>query len=157
VTLAGLLLAPSAVGQLAAGPVAGRLGVRIGFRATLVIGSLLNVAAFGLLAALHDAWWHLALGGLLLGAGVAFAFASMANLIVAAVEQSEVGIATGINTVTRTIGGAFGSAVSTAVLASTAGADGLPSGAGYRTAFALAAAMALLAAASALRVPRPGS
>lgn len=154
VTLAGLLLAPSAVGQLAAGPLAGRLGVRIGFRATLVIGSLLNVAAFGLLAVLHDAWWHLALGGLLLGAGVAFAFASMANLIVAAVEQSEVGIATGINTVTRTIGGAFGSAVSTAVLASTAGASGLPTGGGYRTAFGLAAAMALLAAVSALRVPR---
>ncbi len=119
-TVAGLLLAPSAVGQLVAGPVAGRLGVRTGFRATLVIGSLLNVAAFSLLAVLHDAWWHLALGGLLLGAGVAFAFASMANLIVAAVEQREVGIATGINTVTRTIGGAFGSAVSTAVLASTA-------------------------------------
>jgi EmrB/QacA subfamily drug resistance transporter len=157
VTLAGLLLAPSAVGQLVAGPFAGRLGVRIGFRATLVIGSLLNVAAFGLLAVLHDAWWHLALGGLLLGAGVAFAFASMANLIVAAVEQREVGIATGINTVTRTIGGAFGSAVSTAVLASTAGASGLPSGGGYRTAFGLAAGMALLAAGSALRVPRTGS
>ena len=153
VTVAGLLLAPSAVGQLVAGPFAGRLGVRIGFRATLVIGSLLNVAAFGLLAVLHDAWWHLALGGLLLGAGVAFAFASMANLIVAAVEQSEVGVATGINTVARTIGGAFGSAVSTAVLASTAGAGGLPSGTGYRAAFGLAAAMALLAAVSALRVP----
>ena len=157
VTVAGLLLAPSAVGQLAAGPFAGRLGVRIGFRATLVIGSLLNVAAFTLLAALHDAWWHLALGGLLLGAGVAFAFASMANLIVAAVEQSEVGIATGINTVMRTIGGAFGSAVSTAVLASTAVAGGLPSGGGYRVAFGLAAGMALLAAASALGVPRTTS
>ena len=156
VTLAGLLLAPSAVGQLVAGPFAGRLGVRIGFRATLVIGSLLNVAAFGLLAALHDRWWHLVLGGLLLGAGVAFAFASMANLIVAAVEQHEVGIATGINTVTRTIGGAFGSAVSTAVLASTAAASGLPSDGGYRTAFGLAAGMALLAAASALGVPRTG-
>ena len=154
VTVAGLLLAPSAVGQLVAGPFAGRLGVRIGFRATLVIGSLLNVAAFGLLAVLHDRWWHLALGGLLLGAGVAFAFASMANLIVAAVEQREVGIATGINTVMRTIGGAFGSAVSTAVLASTAAAGGLPSGGGYRTAFGLAAGMALLAGASALGVPR---
>ena len=154
VTVAGLLLAPSAVGQLAAGPFAGRLGVQIGFRATLVIGSLLNVAAFSLLAVLHDAWWHLAVGGLLLGAGVAFAFASMANLIVAAVGQSEVGIATGINTVTRTIGGAFGSAVSTAVLAGTAGAGGLPSGGGYRLAFGLAAGMALLAAASALGVPR---
>jgi MFS family permease len=155
VTLAGLLLAPSALGQLVTGPFAGRLGVRIGFRATLVIGSLLNLGSFGLLALLHDAWWHLALGGLLLGAGVAFAFASMANLIVAAVEQSEVGIATGINTVTRTIGGAFGSAVSTAVLASTAAPGGLPSDGGYRLAFGLAAGMALLAAASALGVPRP--
>lgn len=153
-TVAGLLLAPSAVGQLVVGPFAGRLGVRVGFRSTLVLGSLLSASAFTLLAVAHDAAWHLALGGLLLGAGVAFSFASMANLIVAAVRQSEVGIATGINTVTRTLGGAFGAAVSTVVLASTAGADGLPSGAGYRTAFGLAAAMALLAAASALRVPR---
>ena len=154
VTMAGLLLAPSAIGQLVAGPVAGRLGVRIGFRSTLVIGSLLSCSAFTLLAFLHDRAWHLVVGGLLLGMGIAFAFASMANLIVAAVQQSEVGIATGINTVTRTIGGAFGSAVSTAVLASTIGAGGLPSAGGYRVAFGLAAAMALLAAGSALRVPR---
>ena len=154
VTLAGLLLAPSAAGQLVAGPFAGRLGVRIGFRTTLVIGSLLSASAFALLAVLHDRWWHLALSGLLLGAGIAFAFASMANLIVAAVRQSEVGIATGINTVTRTVGGAFGSAVSTAVVASTIGASGLPTGDGYRVAFALSSLMALLAAGSALRVPK---
>ncbi|MCW2715825.1 MAG: major facilitator superfamily 1 [Frankiales bacterium] len=156
VTLAGMLLAPSAVGQLIAGPIAGRLGVRVGFRTTLIIGSALSSSAFLLLALLHDRWWHLALGGLLLGAGVAFAFASMANLIVAAVEQSEVGIATGINTVTRTLGGAFGSALSTAVLASTIGGDGFPSGNGYRLAFGLAALMALLAGLSALRVPKTG-
>ena len=153
VTVAGLLLAPSALGQLVAGPFAGRLGVRIGFRSTLLIGSLLSFTAFSLLAVLHEAAWHLALGGLLLGAGVAFSFASMANLIVAAVEQSEVGIATGINTVTRTVGGAFGSAVSTAVLASTIGAGGLPSDGGYRLAFGLAALMALLAGGSALQIP----
>jgi MFS family permease len=154
VTVAGVLLAPSALGQLAVGPVAGRLGMRIGFRATLVIGSLLSSIAFVFLSFLHDAWWHLALGGLVLGAGIAFAFASMANLIVAAVQQSEVGIATGINTVTRTVGGAFGAAVSTAVLMSTVTAGGLPSGNGYRAAFALAALMALLAAGSALRIPK---
>ena len=68
VTVAGLLLAPSAVGQLVAGPLAGRLGVRAGFRTTLVLGSLLSTSAFVLLALLHDAAWHLALGGLLLGA-----------------------------------------------------------------------------------------
>ena len=154
VTVAGLLLAPSAVGQLVAGPVAGRLGVRVGFRTTLVIGSLLSCSSFTLLSLLHREAWHLALGGLLLGAGIAFAFASMANLIVAAVDQREVGIATGINTVTRTVGGAFGTAGSTAVLAGTVGAAGLPSDGGYRAAFGLAAVLALLAAGSALRIPR---
>ena len=154
VTVAGLLLAPSAVGQLVTGPIAGRLGVRIGFRTTLLIGSLLAASSFLLLAVLHDQWWHLALGGLLLGSGIAFAFASMANLVVAAVQQSEVGIATGINTVMRTVGGAFGSAVSTAVLAGSVGAGGLPTGGGYRLAFALAAVLALLAAGSALWIPR---
>ena len=153
VTVAGLLLAPSAAGQLAVAPVAGRLGVRLGFRTTLVIGSLLSTAAFGLLSVLHDRPWHLVLGGVLLGAGLAFAFSSMANLIVAAVEQSEVGIATGINTVMRTIGGAFGAALSTAVLASSLTDAGLPSDGGYRVAFGLAALLALLAAGSALLVP----
>ena len=154
VTVAGLLLAPSAVGQLAAGSFAGRLGVRIGFRATLVLGSLLNVSAFALLAVLHDRAWHLVAGGLLLGMGVSFAFGSMANLIVAAVEQSEVGIATGINTVMRTLGGAFGAALSTAVLATTVGAEDLPTDGGYRLAFGLAASLALLSAVAACCVPR---
>ena len=54
-----------------------------------------------------------------------FAFAAMANLIVEAVPQSEVGIATGINTVMRTVGGSFGAAIVTAILTSgtTAAAD----------------------------------
>ena len=53
---------------------------------------------------------------MLLGAGISFAFAAMANLIVEAVPQCEVGIATGINTVMRTVGGSFGAAIATAIL-----------------------------------------
>ena len=56
-----------------------------------------------------------------MGAGITFAFAAMANLIVEAVPQSEVGIATGINTVMRTVGGSFGAAIVTAIL--TAGTE----------------------------------
>ena len=55
------------------------------------------------------------MSGLLLGVGITFALASMANLIVDVVRQSDVGIATGINTVTRTVGGSFGAAVATAI------------------------------------------
>ena len=69
-----------------------------------------------------------------MGTGLTFAFAAMANLIVEAVPRSEVGIATGINTVMRTVGGSFGAAIVTAIL--TAG-TGLPTEHAYTTAFAL--------------------
>ena len=69
-----------------------------------------------MLALEHAHPWQFIVGGPLLGTGISFAFASMANLIVGAVPQSEVGIATGINTIMRTVGGAFGAAVATAIL-----------------------------------------
>ena len=104
------------------GALAGRLGARIGFRAVLAIGRRLVSASFVLLAAAHGREVEFLVAGALLGAGISFAFAAMANLIVDAVPQSEVGIATGINTVMRTVGGSFGAAIATAILAgSTAG------------------------------------
>ena len=67
----------------------------------------------------HGEPWELIASGVLLGAGITFCFAAMANLIVDAVPQSEVGIATGINTVMRTVGGSFGAATATAILTAT--------------------------------------
>lgn len=153
-TVAGLLLLPSAIGQLVVGPIAGRLGVALGFRTTLLIGTALSTASFTQLAVAHSRPWHLMLGGFLLGAGIAFAFGSMANLVVQAVRQGDVGVATGINTVLRTVGGAFGSAIATTVLVASATSSGTPSAGGYTTAFVFAAVMALLAFGAALSVPR---
>jgi EmrB/QacA subfamily drug resistance transporter len=154
VTQAGLILTPAAVAQLVSGPLAGRLGVRIGFRSTLAVGAGLAAAAFAWLAFEHGHPWQFIVSSVLLGAGISFALASMANLIVAAVPQSDVGIATGINTVTRTIGGAFGSAVATALIAGSVAA-GQPTVDGYTTAFTISAAGGALAVAAALLVPRP--
>ncbi len=156
VTASGLLLLPSAVVQLMAGPIAGSLGGRIGFRATLAMGASLATAAFILLAAAHQHPWEFIVAGMLLGAGISFAFASMANLIVAAVPQSEVGIATGINTVTRTVGGSFGAAVATAILAAnTLPGSPLATEGAYTAAFVFSAVAGVLALAAALLVPRP--
>ena len=158
-TQAGLLLLPSALAQLAAGPLAGRIGPRIGFRLVLSAGCMLSVVAFVLLAVLHEHPWHFVVAGLFLGAGIAFAFAAMANLVVAATPQDQVGIATGINTVMRTVGGAFGSALSTAILAismvagSSAAGSGLPTEGAYTVAFLLSAVGATVAAGTALLVP----
>ncbi len=154
-TQAGLLLVPSALAQLVAGPIAGRLGPRVSFRRVLSAGCLLSLVAFVLLALVHEHPWHFVVAGLFLGSGIAFAFASMANLVVAATPQPQVGIATGINTVMRTVGGAFGSALATAILAiSIAPGATLPSEGAYTTAFAFSALVALAAAGTALLVPR---
>jgi EmrB/QacA subfamily drug resistance transporter len=154
VTGAGLLLFPAAIAQLIAGPLAGRLGVVIGFRTTLAMGAGFAAAAFVLLVVAHEAKWEFVVAGALLGAGISFAFASMANLIVGAVPQSQVGIATGINTVTRTVGGAFGAAVATAILAGhTIAGTPLPTEGAYEAAFLMSAVGALLAIGAALMVP----
>jgi EmrB/QacA subfamily drug resistance transporter len=155
VTVAGLLLLPAALAQLAAGPFAGRLGTRIGHRNVLAIGALLITLAFVWLTAAHGREWEFLVSGALLGAGISCAFASMANLIVDAVPQAQVGIATGINTVMRTVGGSFGSAIATAILAASTTGGGLPDEDAYTTAFAFSAVAGLLALAAALLVPRP--
>ena len=154
VSQAGLLLVPAAIFQLVAGPLAGGLGARIGFRTTLAGGAGLATMAFVFLALAHAHPWQFIVSAALLGCGISFAFASMANLIVGAVPQSEVGVATGINTIMRTVGGAFGAAVASAILTgNTIAGSSLPSEAAYTAAFVLSAAGGVLAVGAALLVP----
>jgi EmrB/QacA subfamily drug resistance transporter len=158
VSQAGLLLVPAAFFQLLAGPFAGGLGARIGFRTTLAAGAGLATMAFVFLALEHAHPWQFVVCAALLGTGISFAFASMANLIVGAVPQSEVGVATGINTIMRTVGGAFGAAVATAILTgNTIAGSPLPSEGAYTAAFILSAAGGLLALGAALLVPTRAS
>ena len=70
----------------------------------------------------------------------------MANLIVQNVRQEQTGVATGMNAVTRTLGGAFGGQVAATILASDVAASGLPTS----SAFALSFLMCLIALAGAL-------
>ena len=155
VTSAGLVMLPSALTMLVAGPLGGALGTRFGFRAVLMTGTLLAAAAFAVMAFAHQHVWEFVVAGVLLGAGISFAFASMANLIVASVPPRDVGIATGINTIMRTVGGAFGAALVTALLtAETIPGTRVPTEGAYTEAFAISAAGALLALAAAMAIPR---
>jgi EmrB/QacA subfamily drug resistance transporter len=152
VTAAGFLLLPTALAQLAAGPPAAKLGARIGFRGVLTIGAVLITCSFLINTFAHAHPWELIIGGMLLGVGITFGFAAMANLIVDAVPQSEVGIATGINTVMRTVGGSFGAAIVTAILTSTS--DPMPSEGLYTAAFAFSAVAGFIAIMASLLIPR---
>jgi MFS family permease len=88
----------------------------------------------------------------LLGVGIGFAFASMANLTVEAVDPSETGMATGINTITRTAGGAIGGSVFASILSSHL-ARGAPSGHGFTVSFVVGAIAVGVGAVAALATP----
>ena len=155
VTGAGLFLLPSTAAMLVLGAQTGRLEKRFGSKPPLLAGALLTALSYGLLAVARDHRWQIYLASLLLGAGIGLAFASMVNLIIENVGPAQTGIATGMNTVTRTVGGAFGGSATATILAGTVRA-GYPSAHGYTVAFALCAAALLSGVLVGLAIPRRG-
>jgi EmrB/QacA subfamily drug resistance transporter len=156
VTGAGLLMLPSSLVMLVAGPFAGRLATRVNSRLPLVIGTGVGALAFIVYAVAHGSEWEICVGGALLGVGIGFSFASMANLVVESVPRDEVGVATGINTIMRSLGGALGAQlVATLLTGKTIGNTPIPAEAAYTDAFIVAAIAAALAMAAALAIPHP--
>jgi MFS family permease len=152
-TEAGLFLLPGALIGLVSGPFAGRLGSRFGFKLPLALGMILTALGLVLLAEWHDRPWQVVLGMTLAGGGVPFSFGAMAKLVVDAVPPSETGIASGLNTVMRTIGGVVGGQLAAAVLANrTISGSDVPTGSAYSIAFWLSAAIAVVGVVTALAV-----
>ncbi len=154
VAQSGLLLAPTALASFLGGVVAGRIGVRLGFRATLVVGTLLAAGSWLLLLAVHAGPPAFVVAGALLGLGLSLTYASLANIVVGAVPASDIGVATGINAVSRLVGAAAGSAVVAAILARSAGSGGYPDEAAFVVVFALAGTVGVLSLIAAYGQPR---
>ncbi|MDA0181722.1 MFS transporter [Solirubrobacter phytolaccae] len=153
VTGAGLLMLPSTLVMLVAGPWAGRLAVRSS-RFPLIIGTGLGAVAFGFYALFHSSEWEILAGGAVMGMGIGFAFSAMANLVVESVPREEVGVATGINTIMRSLGGALGAQlVATLLTSKTLPNSAIPAEAAFTDAFAVAAVASLLAMGAALAIP----
>ena len=155
VTQAGLFMLPATIGMLIGGPISGRLSSTVGSRVPLILGALLSCIAFVLLTLAHDQRWEIYLALLVMGIGIGFAFASMANLIVESVPARQTGVATGMNTIIRSTGGAIGSQVSAAIVTATLVA-GRPTDRGFTLAFAAAAGALAFGFVVALYVPKPG-
>ncbi len=151
VSQAGLFLVPTTIAMLVTSPLGGRLSNVVGSKVPLVLGSAITTIAFVVLT-LADARWEIYVASALLGIGVGFAFASMANLIVEAVPPGQTGVATGMNTIVRTIGGAVGAEVAASILAATL-SGGEPSKHGYTITFAICAAVVAVGILASLAVP----
>ncbi|GAC1486294.1 MAG: MFS transporter [Solirubrobacteraceae bacterium] len=152
-THGGLLLLPATLMMLLSGFPAARLTAAHGPKAALLVGCLVTAAGLGLLTVLHGDWAQIAAAMLLLGTGIGFAFAAMPNLIVEAVQPTRTGEATGVNTIARSVGSSLGGQISATLLVSITLLSGLPRESAYTSAFAMSAAVALLAFACGLLIP----
>jgi MFS family permease len=154
VTGAGLFLLPATVAMLLVGAQTGRLERRFGSKPPLLAGALITMAAYAVLAVARTDSWEIYLAALLLGSGIGLAFASMVNLIIENVGPEETGVATGMNAVARTVGGAFGGAAVASILAGTVSATGYPTNRGYTIAFAVCAIALALGFVAGLGIPQ---
>jgi MFS family permease len=112
------------------------------------------MTSYLLLAAARNARWEIYVAAVLLGAGIGLAFAAMVNLIIENVGPAQTGVATGMNALTRTVGGAFGGSIVASILAGTVGAAAYPSAHGYTVAFAVCASALLLGIVVGLMIPQ---
>jgi MFS family permease len=152
VSQAGLFLVPTTIAMLIFSPIGGRLSNVVGSKVPLVLGSAITTISFIVLTA-ASARWEIYVAAALLGIGVGFAFASLANLIVEAVPPDQTGVASGMNTIVRTIGGAIGAEVAASILAADLLASGLPAKHGYTLTFALCAVVLAVGVLASLAVP----
>lgn len=154
VTESGLYLLPMAITMLFAGPFAGRIGARGGFKATLALACGIGAIGFAFFAVGGATAWTIATGAGVLGIGIGFAFSSMANLVVASVDPGQTGEATGVNTIVRTLGGSIGAQVASALVAANLiGGTSIPAERGYMIAFVVSAVAMVVAGLVALAGP----
>ncbi|MEX2413528.1 MAG: MFS transporter, partial [Thermoleophilaceae bacterium] len=155
VTEAGLFMLPSSAVMLLAAPLSGWLGTRVGSRVPVLLGTAAGAVSFSWLALAHDEPWQVLLGLALLGVAIGLSLAALANLVVEAVEQTRTGVATGMNTIMRMIGGSLGAQIAASVVgAHVVAGSALPAESGYTGAFAILALALVLAFVVALAGPR---
>jgi len=136
---AGLFMLPTAAIQLLLGPFCGRIDRRAGAPRMLQTGMACSLVAYLILVVGHATPTELVTSTVILGLGLGLGLSSLANLVVRAVGAGQTGVATGMNTVMRTLGGAFGAQLATTCIASSHGVAGLPSDQGFTLAFAMCA------------------
>jgi MFS family permease len=104
------------------------------------------VLALVLLATVHDEPWTIYAWMVFMGIGLAFCFAALGVLVIDYSPPGETGVASGMNTIMRTIGAALGSQVAAAIIsANTLPGTDIPVESGFTLAFTLSAAGALVA------------
>jgi MFS family permease len=153
VVVSGLYLLPSTIGMTILGIYAGKISARFGSRAALLAGTAFTTASFALLSIPHSHPYDLLVAAGQLGVGIGLAFAALGNLIVQAVSNHQTGVASGMNTVMRTLGGALGGQLSATFIADHT-ANGEPTVTGFTLTFVMATGFLVVCLLACSLVPR---
>ena len=143
---AGLQLLPWTATLFIVGPIAGRLVDRIGERPLVVIGMTLQAAGMFWLSRGAGQYYELVAPLVISGCGISLAMPAAQSAAMSALPREAVGIASGIYSMNRQLGGAAG----VAVLGSVFTAAGGYTGHGFARALAGGGVLSLLGAVSGL-------
>ncbi|MDQ0581799.1 MFS transporter [Streptomyces rishiriensis] len=153
----GLVLAPQGLVMMVMSAVSARITKAKGPKVTLMIGALIVASGYGLNIALMSEVWHLVLVSCVIGAGIGFTYGALPALIMGAVDPSQTGAANSLNTLMRSLGTSFASAIAGVILAQMTtdfGGYALPSENGFKVVMAIGAGAALAAFLLAMFIPK---
>jgi EmrB/QacA subfamily drug resistance transporter len=125
----GIRLLPWTAAAMVASPIAGKLAERYGNRPCMSAGLFLQTVALAWIAAIATpdlGYGQLGAALTVAGIGIGLVIPTVSGEVVASVPHAEIGVASGINSALRQLGGVFGVAVLAAVF-SRPGVYGSPS------------------------------
>jgi MFS family permease len=153
VTQSGLLMLPMLVTMAIAGFASGPMVNVIGFRMQLAAGAACLAVSSASLSLLHATPLEVTIASGVFGIGLGLSIAAMASLIVQNVPAGQTGVASGMNSNVRTIGGAIGTAVMSALITGNLQPNGQPAETGFTIGFLAMGLLAAIAVAVSFLVP----
>jgi MFS family permease len=140
-----VFLLPGAITGFVTATLSGRFIDRFGARPVLVCGAVTGIVGFLWLAVAHSQPWQVIVAGLWVNAYISLGYGALPALVVAEVDASETGVATGVNAIARTVGSSIAAAVVAVLLGRSVGATGLPAESAFVVIFVAGAVTAGLA------------
>jgi EmrB/QacA subfamily drug resistance transporter len=117
---AGIRLLPWTAAPMVIAPLAGSLADRFGNRPFMTLGLTMQAVGMGWVALIAKpgvSYLELVTPLTVAGIGISMCFPTVANAVLGSVPDSEVGVASGVNSMLRELGGVFGVAVLASVFA----------------------------------------
>lgn len=156
IVVSGLCMLPGGIAMVALSPVSARISARYGPKTALAIASGTLAVGYVIRFFTSHQLWTIILGATVVAAGTAIAYSALPTLVMRSVPVAETGAANGLNTLMRSVGQAFSSAVVAAVLANvtfTVGGLTAPTLHAYLLVFLISGGVALAALAVTLCLP----